>query len=56
MDKEHRGPSAPKISSAEVAQAATEDAIDQFCWVMAQTLKRILGLAPSGAGDAIEQE
>jgi hypothetical protein len=37
----------PHILTAEAAQMATEDAVDQFCWTIAQTLKRILGLAPS---------
>jgi hypothetical protein len=51
MDRKRKGPSTPQISSTEAAQAATEDAVDQFCWTVAQTLKRILGLAPTGADE-----
>ncbi len=51
MKKKGQGPPAPQVSSAEAAQAATEDAVDQFCWTVAQTLKRILGLAEPSADD-----
>jgi len=44
-------PTTPQVSSAEAAQAATEDAVDQFCWTVAQTLKRILGLSVPNADD-----
>jgi hypothetical protein len=51
MKKQRQGQPAPQVSSAEVAQTATEDAVDQFCWTVAQTLKRILGLAVPSADD-----
>lgn len=51
MKKQQEGHTAPQVSSTEAAQAATEDAVDQFCWTVAQTLKRILDLEPSRTGD-----
>jgi hypothetical protein len=51
MKKQGQGQPAPQVSSAEAAQTATEDAVDQFCWTVAQTLKRILGLAEPSADD-----
>jgi hypothetical protein len=51
MKKQGQGKPAPQVSSAEAAQTATEDAVDQFCWTVAQTLKRILGLAEPSADD-----
>ncbi len=51
MEKQRQGPSASQVSSAEAAQTASEDAVDQFCWTVAQTLKRILGLAVPSADD-----
>jgi hypothetical protein len=51
MKKQTAGPAAPQVSTTEAAQTATEDAIDQLCWTVAQVLKRILGLAPARAGE-----
>ena len=51
MKKQGQGRPAPQVSSAEAAQTATDDAVDQFCWTLAQTLKRILGLAGPSADD-----
>ncbi|HSJ58825.1 MAG TPA: hypothetical protein VLC95_16690 [Anaerolineae bacterium] len=50
MEKQTAGPRAPQVSTTEAAQAATEEAVDQLCWCIAQILKRILDPAPS-AGD-----
>jgi hypothetical protein len=49
MRKQQEEHTAPHVSSAEVVQTATEDAVDQFCWTVAQTLKRILDLESSRA-------
>ena len=51
MKKQGQSQPAPQVSSAEASQAATEDAVDQFCWTVAQALKRILGLAVPNADD-----
>lgn len=51
MKKQTPGPAAPQVSSMEAAQAASEDAIDQLCWTVAQVLKRVLGLAPTRASE-----
>ena len=51
MKKQGKSKPAPQVSSAETARTATEDAVDQFCWTVAQTLKRILGLAEPSADD-----
>ena len=51
MKKQGQSQPAPQVSSAEAAQTATEDAVDQFCWTVAQTLKRILGLVGPCADD-----
>ena len=51
MKKQTPGPVAPQVASTEAVQTATEDAIDQLCWTVAQVLKRILDLAPARAGD-----
>jgi hypothetical protein len=51
MKKQGQGQPAPQVSSAEAAQTATDDAVDQFCWTVAQTLKRILGLTEISADD-----
>lgn len=51
MTNETRRPSGPQISIAEEARAATEDAVDHFCWSMAQVIKRLLGLRSQPQGD-----
>jgi hypothetical protein len=51
MEKQTAGSCTPQISMLEAAQAATEEAADQFCWSVAQVLKRILDAAPPAAGD-----
>jgi hypothetical protein len=51
MEKQTAGSCTPQISMLEAAQAATEEAADQFCWSVAQVLKRILDPAPPAAGD-----
>lgn len=51
MKQDQHGMAAPQVSTGEVAQAATEDALDQFCWTVAQTMKRILGLNSTSADD-----
>ena len=51
MEKQTTGSCTPQISMLEAAQAATEEAVDQFCWSVAQVLKRILDPAPPAAGD-----
>lgn len=51
MSMQPQGPAAPQISMLEAAQAATDEAADQFCWSVAQVLKRILDPAPLAAGD-----
>ena len=51
MKKQGQGQPAPQVSSAKAAQTATDDAVDIFCWTVAQTLKRILGLAEPSADD-----
>ncbi len=51
MEKKTVGACTPQISMIEAAQTATDEAVDQFCWSVAQVLKRILDPAPSGAED-----
>jgi hypothetical protein len=51
MKKQTPGPVAPQVASTEAVQTATEDAIDQLCWTVAQVLKRVLDLAPARAGE-----
>ncbi|MBN1136280.1 MAG: hypothetical protein JXM73_06830 [Anaerolineae bacterium] len=51
MEKQAAGSCTPQISMLDAAQAATEEAADQFCWRVAQILKRILDPAPSRADD-----
>jgi hypothetical protein len=51
MEKQTTGSCTPQISMLEAAQVATEEAVDQFCWSVAQVLKRILDPAPPAAGD-----
>ncbi len=51
MKQQKPGPAAPQVSSTEAAQTATDDAIDQLCWTVAQVLKRILELAPARGGE-----
>ena len=51
MEKQTAESCTPQISMLEAAQAATDEAADQFCWSVAQVLKRILDPAPPAAGD-----
>ena len=52
INEQKRGRPAPQISRNEAAQTATEDAVDQLCWSIAQMLKRILDLGSAPDEDA----
>lgn len=57
MEKKATGSRTPQISVLEAAQAATEEAVDQFCWSVAQVLKRILDPARSRAdGEDVNEQ